>query len=262
MVLAYDTYVFERDRCRQARDCDFVLVNLFHPPLGAPMRPGAVNELLTGLSRRAGLSRCGASASAATRIRLQRDGRWRRRGRGSGAARPRPGGLDADLPASVPATVARGGRTRRCVGAGERRRPVSAVLAAVGDSRPQRTNEDPWSRLDAEFLTTAGWNPETETLAPQPDHPLLGFRCCRVQGCRAEAGPGGRVLRDLPEGLPTLRDVGRGVRRPRGRCASFGGVRSSARLVTVPARVGTTASRCARFTIIIGNAWTCRLSSL
>jgi hypothetical protein len=30
--------VFERDRCRQARDCDFVLVNLFHPPLGAPMR--------------------------------------------------------------------------------------------------------------------------------------------------------------------------------------------------------------------------------
>jgi integrase/recombinase XerD len=57
VVLAYDTYVFERDRCRPARDCDFVLVNLFHPPLGAPMRPGAVNELLTGLSRRAGLSR-------------------------------------------------------------------------------------------------------------------------------------------------------------------------------------------------------------
>ena len=51
VVLAYDTYVFERDRCRQARDCDFVLVNLFHPPLGAPMRPGAVNELLPGLSR-------------------------------------------------------------------------------------------------------------------------------------------------------------------------------------------------------------------
>ena len=36
---------------------------------------------------------------------------------------------------------------------------MSAVLAAVGDSRPEGTNEDPWSRLDAEFLTTAGWNP-------------------------------------------------------------------------------------------------------
>jgi hypothetical protein len=41
---------------------------------------------------------------------------------------------------------------------------VSAVLAAVSDPRPQRATEDPWSRLDAEFLTTAGWNPETETL--------------------------------------------------------------------------------------------------
>lgn len=57
VVLAHDTYMFERDRCRAARDCDFVLVNLFHAPLGVPMRPGAVNELLAGLSRRAGLSR-------------------------------------------------------------------------------------------------------------------------------------------------------------------------------------------------------------
>jgi site-specific recombinase XerD len=57
VVLAYDSYVFERDRCRPARDCDFVLVNLFHPPLGAPIRPGAINELLAGLSRRADLPR-------------------------------------------------------------------------------------------------------------------------------------------------------------------------------------------------------------
>lgn len=57
VVLAYDTYVFERDRCRAADDCDFVVVNLFHRPLGAPMRPDAVNELLAGLSRRARLSR-------------------------------------------------------------------------------------------------------------------------------------------------------------------------------------------------------------
>ena len=64
---------------------------------------------------------------------------------------------------------------------------MSAVLAAVGDLQPEGTNEDPWSRLDAEFLATAGWNPLAEILAPQPDHPLLGFRCCRVQGCRSEA---------------------------------------------------------------------------
>jgi site-specific recombinase XerD len=57
VVLAYDTYVFERDRCRAADDCDFVLVNLFHRPLGVPMRPDAINELLAALSRRSGLSR-------------------------------------------------------------------------------------------------------------------------------------------------------------------------------------------------------------
>jgi integrase/recombinase XerD len=57
LVLAYDTYWFQRDQCRSARQCDFVLVNLFHEPLGEPMRPGAINELLTGLSRRAGLAR-------------------------------------------------------------------------------------------------------------------------------------------------------------------------------------------------------------
>ena len=57
LVLAYDTYWFERDECRPARDCDFVLVNLFREPLGAPMRPGALNELLSALSRRAGLAR-------------------------------------------------------------------------------------------------------------------------------------------------------------------------------------------------------------
>jgi integrase/recombinase XerD len=57
LVLAYDTYWFEREECRAARRCDFVLVNLFREPLGAPMRPGALNELLAALSRRAGLAR-------------------------------------------------------------------------------------------------------------------------------------------------------------------------------------------------------------
>lgn len=57
LVLGYDSYCFERDACRRAGGCDFVLVNLFREPVGAPMRPGAVNELLTALSRRAGLER-------------------------------------------------------------------------------------------------------------------------------------------------------------------------------------------------------------
>ena len=52
---AFDTYEFERMRVPQAAGSDFVLVNLFRAPIGAPMRPDAVGELLTAASRRAGL---------------------------------------------------------------------------------------------------------------------------------------------------------------------------------------------------------------
>jgi integrase len=57
LVLAFDQYAAERDACRPALDCDFVLVNLFREPRGAPMRPGRLNELLAELSRRGGLER-------------------------------------------------------------------------------------------------------------------------------------------------------------------------------------------------------------
>jgi integrase len=56
-VLAYDTYELERMSVARARDCDFVVVNVFREPVGAPMRPDAVGELLAAASRRAGLPR-------------------------------------------------------------------------------------------------------------------------------------------------------------------------------------------------------------
>ena len=57
VVQAFDTYAFERMSVPQARDSDFALVNLFRPPIGAPMRPDAIGELLAAASRRAGLAR-------------------------------------------------------------------------------------------------------------------------------------------------------------------------------------------------------------
>ena len=42
-------------RIAQAADGDFVFVNLFRAPVGAPLRPDAVGELLAAASRRAGL---------------------------------------------------------------------------------------------------------------------------------------------------------------------------------------------------------------
>ena len=56
-VGAFDTYEFERMRVPPAAAGDFVFVNLFRAPIGAPMRPDAVGELLAAASRRAGLDR-------------------------------------------------------------------------------------------------------------------------------------------------------------------------------------------------------------
>ncbi|HUB55515.1 MAG TPA: tyrosine-type recombinase/integrase [Mycobacterium sp.] len=57
VVRATDLYLLERDELPEAADCDFLLVNLFRQPLGAPMKPGAINELFKSLSVRAGLKR-------------------------------------------------------------------------------------------------------------------------------------------------------------------------------------------------------------
>ena len=57
VVQAFDTYTFERLAVDGAQESDFVLVNLFREPVGAPMRPDAINELLAACSRRAGLDR-------------------------------------------------------------------------------------------------------------------------------------------------------------------------------------------------------------
>lgn len=56
-VSYYDLYLDERERCRQADDCDFVFINLFAKPLGAPMRYSRVAQLFASLSGRAGLAR-------------------------------------------------------------------------------------------------------------------------------------------------------------------------------------------------------------
>jgi integrase/recombinase XerD len=55
-VLASDTYALERMTICGAAGGDFVLVNLFRAPVGAPMRPGAIGDLLAAASRRAGLA--------------------------------------------------------------------------------------------------------------------------------------------------------------------------------------------------------------
>ena len=57
VLSCYEHYLSERDACSAAMHCDFVLVNLFHRPLGAPMRADAVRAWMSELSRRAALDR-------------------------------------------------------------------------------------------------------------------------------------------------------------------------------------------------------------
>jgi integrase/recombinase XerD len=54
LVGLYDRYRADRDACRQARESDYVFVNLYRAPLGEPMKLHAANELLSRLSRRTG----------------------------------------------------------------------------------------------------------------------------------------------------------------------------------------------------------------
>lgn len=56
VVRALDTYALERLDHPGATDGDFLIVNLFREPIGAPLRPDALNELLRAASRRAGLA--------------------------------------------------------------------------------------------------------------------------------------------------------------------------------------------------------------
>jgi integrase/recombinase XerD len=56
LVRAHDQYVLERAGTAGTAASDFVFVNLFRPPVGAPMKPDAVNDLFAALSRRAGLA--------------------------------------------------------------------------------------------------------------------------------------------------------------------------------------------------------------
>lgn len=54
LVALYDRYRSERDGCSAARECDYLFVNLYREPLGAPMKLYAANELFARLSRQVG----------------------------------------------------------------------------------------------------------------------------------------------------------------------------------------------------------------
>ena len=57
VLSCFDRYLKEREACPAAKDCDFVLVNCSHQPLGQPMSDDTVRKWLASLSKKAGLER-------------------------------------------------------------------------------------------------------------------------------------------------------------------------------------------------------------
>jgi integrase len=55
-VQAFDSWEFERMTVPAAASGDFVVVNMFRAPLGAPMRLDAVNDLVAAAAQRAGVA--------------------------------------------------------------------------------------------------------------------------------------------------------------------------------------------------------------
>src|SRR6516164_3129295 len=55
LVQLFDVYEFERFAVPRAAESDFLLVNLFREPIGAAMRPDAINEVIAACARRAGI---------------------------------------------------------------------------------------------------------------------------------------------------------------------------------------------------------------
>ena len=195
VVQAFDGYEFERLAVPRAGESDFVLVNLFREPVGAPMRPDAINELM-----------------AAARGGPGWTGRCRphqlRHAFGSNLA-DAGGGLDeiAELlghasmsssqvylhpdPARLREAVDRVPSPRElCRDRTGERAPKRCRSAVAGrgthvfaDTRIDRHAAAVAAVIDPAFLTEAGWDPARRVLSLDPEHPLLGRPVCRAAGC-------------------------------------------------------------------------------
>ena len=226
VVQAFDSYEFERMRVAAAAGSDFVFVNLFRAPIGAPLRPDAVGELLAAASRRAGLD----PAIRPHQLRHAFASNVADAGGGIDVVADLLGHASMYLLAGVfpsrPVPAARrGGRGAQPAGAG-RGGPVNGVVTALAAVATAVSPAPPTGEsashvfgdmgvldeqavrlavlVDPRFLAECGWDPAGQVLAPPPDHPQLGWTppvgparaaasvtSCVVPGCSRPPGSHG-----------------------------------------------------------------------
>ena len=64
---------------------------------------------------------------------------------------------------------------------------MTAARQLTGRQGVDRVTDPLAAAIDYRLLAAVGRDPATQTLAPDRDHPLLGYRVCRVAGCEPEA---------------------------------------------------------------------------
>jgi hypothetical protein len=190
VVLAYDQYVMERMALPHGRDSDFVLVNLFAEPLGAPMTADSINELFGRLSKRADLSRY------VTPRMLRRAAGSNLADAGGGQdeiaalldhARLRAGAVPDTGSGPSPGRGGRGAVAPRVHWWCPMSRLLTPVVTAPApgtDASDAEVTAFLWSMISEDFLTEAGWNAERRVMTPT-GHPTMGGRRCPVPNCES-----------------------------------------------------------------------------
>ena len=186
VVSYYDLYLDERERCRAAADCDFVLVNLFAAPLGAPMRYSRVAQLFASLVAARGVGAAGDAAHAAPRGGVGAD-RARRPGRRAGACsgtRASPALRSTCIRASSASARRSSGWPARCApdrGRG-RHGERAGRRAAPRQPEPYESRSPSWSTLPR--CSRAAWISTRWRFVPAPSDPLFGYARCPVARLR------------------------------------------------------------------------------
>ena len=186
VVSYYDLYLDERERCRPARECDFVFVNLFAGAGGRAdaLRPGgaAVPVALAPGGPWAG----GDAAHAQACGGVGADRCWRA-GCRAGDPRAREHHEHPDLRARERRAPARRGRAR-CAGSRAISPGGSARMSALALAALPAVDDDYAGRLaelvDVPALIGRGWDPERRRFVPAPSDPLFGYSRCPVRGCQ------------------------------------------------------------------------------
>ncbi|MER0484616.1 hypothetical protein ABR737_40895 [Streptomyces sp. Edi2] len=189
VVSAFDLYYEERHRLLGSGGSDFLLVNLFRAPLGEPVSPEAVGELLERLGTRAGLDRRVGAHMARRAFASNVADAGGTPDKVQAGTGPPESGLAGAVPVPRPGTGTGSGRAgaltsryRRWRGRPVMLTTAQAVPQPAGPASEGR-REEILAALDGDFLALLGWDWERRVITFPRQHPVIGVPDCPVPDC-------------------------------------------------------------------------------